>query len=233
MSDRLRIGLVGATGLIGGRVMELAVAREDFSLFAVARREAVLPEGVRMELFVAEPALWGEVFAAQKPDAVICALGTTWRKSGKDEAAFRSVDQELVLNVAKAAKERGVTRFVAVSSVGADPHSKSFYLRVKGETEQQLAKIGFGRLDILRPGLLRGPRSADRRVLERAGIILSPLTNLFLQGKNARYRSIDARDVARAAVALAMRKANGRFVHENSGILRAARELPVPGGEGE
>ena len=232
MSDRLRIGLVGATGLVGRRVMELAVAREDFSLFAVARREVPLPERVRMEMFVAEPELWGEVFAAQKPDAIICALGTTWRKAGQDERAFRAVDQDLALAVAKAAKRHGAQRFVSVSSVGADEHSKTFYLRVKGETEQQLAKVGFGRLDILRPGLLRGPREGDRRILERLGILASPLVNLTLHGRYRRYRAIDARVVAQAALALAMRRANGRFVHENDAIARAARDLPMTDGTG-
>ena len=97
MSDALRLCLVGATGLIGGKVMEECVGREDVRLQAIARREAALPSGIRIEYFVADPAKWGEVFEALRPKAVICALGTTWKKAGEDEAAFRAVDQELVL----------------------------------------------------------------------------------------------------------------------------------------
>lgn len=226
-----RIAVVGATGLIGQQVINLATGREDFRLCAIACREMPLPKGARMEMFVAEPGKWGEVLETQRPDALICALGTTWSKSGHDEEAFRAVDQRLALDVARAARESGAERMVSVSSVGADPHSKNFYLKVKGETEQQLAKIGFGRLDILRPGLLRGQRGGDRRALERLGILASPLTDLFLHGKYRRYRSINALQVAKAALALCMRKANGRFVHEHEGILRAARELPMLSGE--
>ena len=220
-----RIALVGATGLVGRRIMEAAVGREDLRLFAIARNEAPLPPGARMEMFVAETDRWAEVLEAQAPDALICALGTTWRKAGREEDAFRAVDHDLVLDVARAAKAAGTKRMVAVSSVGADPQARSFYLRVKGEVEQALAKLKIGRLDILRPGLLRGPRSGDRRALERLGILASPLTDLALHGRARRYRSIDARIVARAALALALRKADGRFVHEGPAIHRAAREL--------
>ena len=227
MSDEaLRLCLIGATGLIGGKVMEECIGREDVRLSAIARREAKLPRGIRMELFVAEPAKWGEVLEAIRPQAVICALGTTWKKAGEDEDAFRAVDQHLVLDTARAAKDQGVDRFVAISSVGADTASKNFYLRVKGETERELTKLRFNRLDILRPGLLRGKREDDRRIGERIGIAAAPVANLLLHGKYRQYRAIEAETVAQAAIALAKSAARGRFVHDNDGIIRAAKRLP-------
>ncbi|MBX7456727.1 NAD(P)H-binding protein [Qipengyuania sp. 1NDH17] len=227
MSDALRLCLVGATGLIGGHIMQECVGREDVRLQAIGRREAKLPRGIRMEYFVADPSKWGEVFEALRPKAVICALGTTWKKAGEDEEAFRAVDQHLVLDTAKAALENGVDRFVMVSSVGADATSKNFYLRVKGETERELTRLRFNRLDILRPGLLVGDRDNDRRTAERLGIIASPLANLFMHGKYRQYRGIKADLVAKGAIALAKRAARGRFVHDNDAILRAANSLPA------
>ena len=226
MSEPVRIALVGASGLIGSEVIKLSVGREDVRLSAIARSELALPPGARMEVFVADPDKWGEVIEALRPTAVISALGTTWKKAGKDEAAFRAVDRELVLAVARAAKAHGVERFVSVSSAGADAHANAFYLKVKGETDRELAKIGLGRLDVLRPGLLRGKRSDDRRIGERLGILLSPLVNPLLGGKWRAYRAIDAEIVARAALYLATRPARGRFVHDNDAIHRAARSLP-------
>lgn len=231
MSDVLRIGLVGVTGLIGQNVMDACVGREDVRLVGIARREAKLPSGIRMELFVAEPDKWGEVIAAVRPQAMICALGTTWKKSGADEAAFRSVDHDLVLATARAAKEHGVERFVAISSVGASMAAKSLYLRVKGEAERDLAKVGFHRLDILRPGLLLGARQDDSRPAERLAIAGAPLFNLLLHGKYRQYRGITAQMVADAALALAKRPARGRFVHDNDAIIRAARSLPQLAGD--
>jgi uncharacterized protein YbjT (DUF2867 family) len=118
-----------------------------------------------------------------------------------------------------------VNNFVLVSSVGADMASRAFYLRVKAEVETALRKLRFHRLDILRPGLLRGPRSRDRRPGERLAIALSPLMNLFLHGDSRRFRAIDARLVARAALEGAREKARGTFVHENDAILRLERRL--------
>ena len=227
MSDALRLCLVGATGLIGGKVMEQCVGREDVRLQAVGRREANLPPGIRIEYFVADPENWGEVFEALRPKAVICALGTTWKKAGEDENAFRAVDQRLVIDTAKAALQYGVERFVAVSSAGADAASRNFYLKVKGETERELTRLRFNRLDILRPGLLVGERENDRRTAERLGIIASPVANLFMHGRFRQYRGIRAEQVAKAALALAKRAARGRFVHDNDAIIRAANTLPV------
>ena len=211
--------------------MEACVGREDLRLTGIARRETKLPAGIRMEMFVAEPAQWGEVIEAVRPRAIICALGTTWKKAGGDEAAFRAVDQDLVMSVARAAKAHGVERFVHVSSVGADFASKNFYLRVKGEVERDLTKIRFGRLDILRPGLLRGARENDRRPAERLGIVAAPLMNLALHGQYRQYRAVKAETLADAALALAKRTARGRFVHDHDAILRAARSLPKIGAE--
>lgn len=228
MSDPLRIALVGATGLVGRAIVHAATGREDMRLVAIARREMKLPAGARMEMFVAEPDRWDEVIEAVKPDVLINALGTTWNKSGKDEAAFRAVDQELVLDVARAAHKAGVKRFISISSVGASLAARNFYLQVKGEVERDLAKVGFKRLDILRPGLLRGSRENDVRAAEGLGRIAAPLLNLALHGKFRQYRAIRAETVADAALSLAMRKAGGKFAHDNDAILRAAQTLTRP-----
>ncbi|MGQ7828605.1 NAD(P)H-binding protein [Altererythrobacter sp. Z27] len=230
MSEPLRLALVGATGLIGRAVIDACIGRSDVRLVAIARREMKLPRGARMELFVAEPDKWGEVFEALQPTALISALGTTWKKSGEDEEAFRAVDQQLVLATARAAHAAGIQRLVSISSVGADPRSKNLYLRVKGEVEGELSKVGLKRLDLLRPGLLKGARENDRRLGERLAIIASPLVDPFLNGKLRKYRSIEASEVAMGAIGLATRRAGGRFTHDNDSIRRAAREWAKQGG---
>ena len=222
MSKATRIALVGASGLIGSRLIALAVGREDIRIVAISRRELDLPKGARMEVLVADPSGWPDAIAAAGADVLVCALGTTWRKSGKDEQAFRAVDQHLVLAVAKAAKAAGIRQFIAVSSVGADIAAKNFYLRVKGEVEYALGKVGFPRLDILCPGLLRGPR-AERRPAEAIGQIVAPFADLWLHGGFSKYRSLKADTVARAIVGLTREKAAGRYVFEHDAIVRAAR----------
>lgn len=218
-----RLCLVGATGLTGSTLIEQAVSRSDVRLVGVARREAKLPHGARMEMLLADPAGWADAIAAANARVLVCALGTTRRKAGMDESAFRAVDHDLVLGCARAAKAAGIDHMIVVSSVGADPASRNFYLRVKGETEQQLGRLRFRRLDILRPGLLRGARSGDRRPAERAAMLASPLIDLCLHGGLRKYRSIHVADLARAIFALAREKAGGHFIHEHDALFYAIR----------
>ncbi|MBT2134261.1 NAD(P)H-binding protein [Croceibacterium sp. LX-88] len=224
MSEPYRVLLVGASGLVGHRVMETAKDEAWLRVVALARRETPMPRGAKMEMLVAPPGEWPEVVAAIAPDAMICALGTTMKQAGSEEA-FRSVDHDLVLSVASAAREAGVKNFVLISSVGANPNSKTFYLRVKGEVEAAVSKLRFRRLDILRPGLLRGKRQGEARRLERMAMLFAPLTDLFMLGGMSRYRSIEAREVAAAAIQCSREKASGQFVHEHAAILRQARRL--------
>lgn len=229
----VRVALVGATGLIGRRVIETASRGDEARILGIARREVPLPPGARMEMFVAEASKWGDVMDAVRPRALICALGTTWKKAGRDEAAFRAVDHDLVLATAEAAKRAGVPNMVLVSAAGADARSRSLYMRVKGETEEALTRIGFKRLDILHPGLLRGEREGDLRLAERAALIAAPLIDPLLSGKWERYRSIDASLVAEAALGLALRRSGGRFTHDNEAMRRAAREWRKAGTQEE
>ena len=221
MSKPTRIALVGATGMIGMSLIRLAVHRPDIRIVAVSRREVPLPPGARMEMLIAPPEGWADAIAAANADVLVLALGTTWRKAGKDEAAFRAVDQDLVLQCARAAKSLGLRQMISISSVGADSESRNFYLRVKGEVEQQLGRVGIPRLDIIRPGLLRGARE-ELRPGERMAMIASPAADLFLHGQYSKYRSIRADLVARAIVGLTREKMAGRFVFEHDAILRAA-----------
>jgi len=225
MSDSRRIMLAGATDLVGRSAMEVACAHPSLRLVALSRREAPMPRGARMEMLVADPDRWEDAIASIAPDGVICALGTTWRQAGRSEDAFRAVDRDLVLRVAGAAHKAGASHFVLVSSAGAELTAKAFYLRAKAETEAAVSKLKFKRLDILRPGLLRGRRTGDGRPLERLAILASPLADHLLRGKRRGFRSIDARVVAAAALQLVREKAPGRFVHDNEAILRAARRL--------
>ncbi|WP_120076627.1 NAD(P)H-binding protein [Aurantiacibacter odishensis] len=224
MSDPRRILLVGATGLIGRTIIARSPDIGGISLQGLARREIPFPPGVRMELVLAKSDEWPGIITQLEPDAIISALGTTRKKAGSDEA-FREVDHDLVLEVGKAAKAAGVKNFVQVSSVGADPFSRNAYLKVKGEAEKDLRALKLRRLDILRPSLLRGQRQNDLRPLEKLGQVAAPLGDLFLQGSKAKYRSIKAIDVADAALACAMQKAGGQFVHEHDSIMRLIRDF--------
>ncbi len=217
--SRRRVMLVGATGLIGREVITRAANLPDIALLGLARSEMDMPAGARFELLLADPADWDQAVTTIKPEAVICALGTTRRKAGSNEA-LRKVDHDLVLQVAQAARQQGAEHFVHVSSVGADMASRNPYLRTKGETERDLQKMRFRRLDVLRPGLLRGERKGDFRPGESIAALLSPLTDLALWGSWTRFRSISAGDVAVALLQATLERPGGAFAYQNEGIHR-------------
>lgn len=226
MSEPVRVALIGATGLVGRAIVEEAARHSGIALSAIARRRPDWLAAAPVKAYVTDILQWSDAMDEIRPEVLICAIGTTWRKAGEDEHRFRQVDHGLVLALAEAAKLRGATRMVSISAAGASLESSSFYLRVKGEVERDLAGVGFAGLDILRPGLLRGERRGDRRLLERIGIAVSPLTDLTLHGGLRRYRSIAAETVARAALNLA--QAGGervRVLHHDE--IRAAAEGEV------
>ena len=167
------------------------------------------------------PGRWPALAAASGAEVLVSALGTTMRQAGS-QAAFRAVDHDMVVAVAAAARSAGAAHMIAVSSVGADPRSRNFYLRTKSEMEQALGDLRFDRLDLVRPGLLRGPRGGERRLGERIGILLSPLVNLALRGPLDRFAAIDAAVVADAIAALVGTEPPGRFRHHNRDLHRLA-----------
>ncbi|HEX2669375.1 MAG TPA: oxidoreductase, partial [Polyangiaceae bacterium] len=150
------------------------------------------------------------------PEVAFCALGTTIGKAGS-QPAFRAVDHDAVLEFAKAALAAGARCFALVSSLGADPRSRIFYNRVKGETEADLRGLGFASLVIAQPSLLLGDRS-ESRPTERALIVASRFLGGLLKPFAA--RPIEARVVARALLAIAHDPPSGVTAYPSSELQR-------------
>lgn len=153
-------------------------------------------------------------------DQVFLALGTTLKRAGSRDA-FRAVDFDLVVELARRALEGGAEDCLLVSSLGANPHARIFYSRVKGEAEQAVRALPWRTLSILRPSLLTGDRN-ERRSAERLAIIASRLLAPFLVGPLARYRPVAATQVAEAMTRLARNPASGTTVYESDRILALA-----------
>lgn len=226
-STQTKIALVaGASGLVGGRLIEALLSAPEYSrVIALSRRPLAVEHGKVANRIIKFDTL-EKSLAGTVADEAFCALGTTMRAAGS-EAAFREVDYGCVIAFAKAAARLGAKRFVLISSVGANSAAKNVYLRVKGEIEDALRATSFTGVDILQPGLLMGFR-AEVRPLEFAGQILMPIANLFLQGNAKRFRGIAADTVARAMIGAARsgRKSVNRYTYDD--IVRlAANDKPA------
>ena len=232
LSSQDAVLLAGSTGLVGGLVLRLLLDSPGFSatVFAPVRRQITVNDP-RLRAISCDfsSAFEGELLAAmaappRRLRAYISCLGTTIKAAGS-RPEFIAVDRELVLQLAQLAYDKGARHALLVSSAAASRQSGNFYLRVKGEVEDGLEKIGFSRLDILQPGLLIGSREQPRPA-EALAQTVAPLLNPLLRGKLRRYRSIEARDVAAAIVRLCGVKATGTFTHEHDEIRGLARSMP-------
>ena len=129
-------------------------------------------------------------------DEAYLALGTTIKVAGS-QAAFRAIDFDANLAVAKAAIAAGARRAGLVSAMGADPRSAVFYSRVKGDLEDALAGLGFEGLVIVRPSFLVGNREAlgqPARPLEHVALGVSRVLGPLIP---ANYAPVEAAGVAR------------------------------------
>lgn len=213
MSSRFRVAMGGVSEPIGLRLMHLARHQPQIRLVALTLGEVAVPRGSRMEVFVADADRWARVMRAMKPKVFVTGLGPPLNLVGKDESALRAIEEEeAVVEIAKAARIAGVERLVAISAQGADRWSRDRHLSAKGKAETELARLGFTRLDILRPGPLTQRGVDDGGPLSRIG---------GLRGRGGS----DVQTLGQAILTLCLRRTPGKFVHEDEGIDRAADML--------
>lgn len=213
--------LAGATGLVGGHLLETLRNENAYQRIIVLTRRPIKlanPRNIDVRFVNFDHLSPADVAGG---DDVFCALGTTIKKAGS-QPAFRKVDFEAIVNLARATLEAGAKRFTVVSSVGADPKSSNFYLRVKGETEQAIAALGFEAIHLMRPSLLLGTRD-ESRTGEAFARTIMPTLNWALVGSLSKYRAIPALTVAQAMVHAAQSNITGNHVHEFREIVALAQ----------
>lgn len=207
--------LLGATGLVGKHCLDLLASDRAFErVVVIARRKFAEAMAPRVEAHIVDfehlaerPELFGV-------DAVICALGTTLKAVGGSQEKFRQVDYDFPLTAARLAAKQEVRHFLLVSAIGADPASRFFYNRVKGELEDALRLLPFRSVTIVRPSLLLGDRAEFRlgeQVAKRLGWVLP-----------GKMRPIEARDVAKVLVLSAKKDEPGMHIIESDDIRALA-----------
>ena len=203
--------LAGSTGLIGSQLLELLLNDDRYSnIIAISRKP----------LSIANPKLINLVCELRdlpnhrdqlKADDIYCCLGTTIKKA-KSQEAFRAVDLDAPLLLAKISKEQGAKKYMLVSSLGANKNSSIFYNKVKGEVEEGIKQVGFSSLHILRPSLLLGPRQEERAGEDAAKFFYKIFS--FLIPK--KFQGIESIKVVKGMLAFAQQEQIGNFIHESA-----------------
>lgn len=207
--------IIGATGLVGKEFVKKTLDLEAFdSVEVFVRRKTHLVHAKFKENIVNFDELDAWKMSI-KGDVLFCAMGTTIKSAGSKEAQYK-VDYEYQYNVAKAAKENGVNSLVLVSSSGADKKSPFYYLKMKGELEESLAKLGFPQFIILRPNLLEGEREENRAGEKISYAILSRLPKIRLF---SRILPVSGHKVAQTGIEHVLKSITGRQIIEAVDIL--------------
>ena len=213
--------VAGATGLVGGYLIRHLIEDPAYAQVVVMARRPL--DGIaspKLQTIIADFDALDEATTGVTADDAFCALGTTIRKAGS-QPAFYKVDHDYIVSFARIAKAAGAKRFMLVSAIGADAASSIFYSRVKGETERDVAALGFETLHIFRPSLLLGDR-AERRPLEALGMGLAPFLNPLMLGPLRAYRSISGETLAHAMRGAATTSRTGILIHAYDAIRQYA-----------
>lgn len=220
MNNQRTALVVGASGLVGGHLLQALLADTDYAhVTALVRKplpglsSAQHPKLSQVTVDFANLSAIATSISAQD---VFCTLGTTIAKAGS-QAAFRKVDYEYPLQVAEMAILRGAEQYLIVTAIGSDARSPIFYSRTKGEVENAIAGLGYKTFVAFRPSFLAGDR-AESRLGETLGIAVGKMFGFALLGPFAKYRVIDAEVVAKAMVIEAKRNKPGKRFIESDAI---------------
>lgn len=208
--------IAGSTGLVGRELLHILLDESGYDeVVSLVRRPSGLTHPKQIEVIVDFDKLqdYKEYF---RVEGVFCCLGTTIKKAKTREAMYK-VDVEYPLALAKIANEMGAEQFSVISSIGANPKSKTWYLKMKGELEEKLKKIGFTSLHIFRPSLLLGERKESRPGEKLAGVIY-PLFSPIMIGSLKKYRGIQAKTVAASMYQATQKKNIGTKVYLSNEI---------------
>jgi len=206
--------VAGSTGLIGGQLLTLLLEDPHYSKVIALSRKPLTLTHAKLENVSVEVDQLNQHKDLNAED-VFCCLGTTI-KQAKTKEAFRKVDFDYPLELAKILKANGAKQFLLVSALGSNKNSGIFYNRVKGEVEEAITAVGYDSFHIFKPSLLVGPRK-EQRSGEDAAKISYKIFGFLIPKK---YKEIESIKVARAMQAQAKQNRPGIFVHE-SDLLQA------------
>jgi uncharacterized protein YbjT (DUF2867 family) len=217
-----RIALVfGSTGLVGNLLLEQLISSEFYSGIKKFVRDPTRISDPKVEEIIVDFSNTDLFSSSMIGDDLFICLGSTIKKAGSI-ANMEKIDRDLPIKIASIARASGIKRVAVVSSVGANPGSGNYYLRIKGEMEKEIMNLDFKQIVIARPSILLGERK-EKRTGEMVGKFFMKAIKPLLTGKLRKYRAIHGRDVAKAMIS-ALQKDTSKSIYE-SGELKVLADL--------
>ena len=193
--------LFGASGLVGSHVLNQLISNNEYSKIKLFVRSIISTNDPKIEIIQTDFNNLENHKEDVKGDDCFFCIGTT-KQNSPDQSEYRRVELDVPKKIAQIAKSNSVNSFVFVSSGYADPKSSGDYLKFKGEVEEELKRLNFPKLGIMRPSFLLGDRK-EKRVGEKIGIFVFKLLSPLFLGPLKKMKPIHSQNVAKAMIKIA------------------------------
>ena len=208
----------GSSGLVGSQLLEQLLNDPATSFVVSLGRKKLTVSHPKLIQIEVDFSQLSNLALDHQIDIAFCALGTTIKKAGSKEKQIE-IDKTYVVNFAACAKQNGAKKIAVVSSLGSKASSSNFYLRVKGEMEQEVQALGIENTVFIRPSMLLGDRK-EYRFGEKVGAILLKIFQPLLIGSWKKYRGVNVRDVARTLINKTKNAVKPLTIIESNQILK-------------
>ena len=190
-----QVTLFGATGLIGSYVLEFLLKDSETHLINVVGRNPFHLQHDKINNIVIDFQDLSSISdSITGSEVVFVSIGTTMSKVNRDKQKYKSIDFDIIFNVANACKQKNINQLIYVSSLGANSNSSNFYLRLKGEIEEAVAELNLTSTSVFRPSVLLGKRN-ESRPGEKLLQFAMPLLDFMIPSNS---KAIKAKDVAKS-----------------------------------
>ncbi len=212
--------VAGASGLIGSELIKLLLVNQNIiEILAFVRKPLTISHPKLTPLIITFDEL-EKVSNEFYGDSLYCCLGSTLKKT-PDLSDYRKVDHDYPVKLAELSQQHNINQFHLITALGANSHSKQFYLKLKGDTEEAIKTRFSKSLHIYQPALLTGNRLENRR-FEKTFILLMKIVNPLLVGALRKYRSIKATTVAQAMINQTLKNLEGVHIYPSNIIQNLA-----------
>ena len=192
--------LFGASGLVGSHVLNQLIRNNNYSKIKLFVRSSIDISDPKIEIILTDFNNLKKHREDIKGDDCFFCIGTT-KQNSPDKNEYKRVELEVPKQIAQIAKSNSVNSFVFISSGYADPKSSGDYLKFKGQVEEELKKLNFPKLGIMRPSFLLGDRK-EKRIGEKIGIFVFKLLSPLFLGPLKKMKPIHSATVAKAMIAI-------------------------------
>ena len=212
------ISVFGATGLIGGHILEILEKDPYYNKINVISRRSLSIKSNKVNIHVidfSKKKLISKII--KNSNVVIASIGTTQQKVNGNKDDYRKIDYDILLNIAKACRDNNIQNFSFVSSCGANINSKNFYLNLKAKIENAVLDLDLNSTSIFRPSLLLGKRK-EFRFGEKIAQLIIPLISFIMPSI---YKPIEAKDVAKAIIQISKKTISGVKIYHYDEMINS------------